>query len=192
MDIIDTIYSRRTIRKFKKEPVPQSTVRELLRAAIQAPSSLNSQPWFFYVVSGKKRDELVDLISDYPFYLSDLIEYFPVFSDPEFIEYANQFAKDLGGAPVVIVVTMPRVESDYVRKTQLISCGSAIQNLFLAAWEKGIGGVCLTSATFVEEKILDFLGLYDQEVVTLIPIGYPDEKPEGFTRDETKIYFIEE
>lgn len=192
METGEVIYSRRTIRKFKKEPLPASTVKEILRAAIQAPSSLNSQPWFFYVISGEKRDKLVDLISDYPFFLSDLIEYFPVFSDPEFIEYANQFAKDLGGAPVVIVVTMPRVESDYVRKTQLIACGAAIQNLFLAAWEKGIGGVCLTSASFVEEKILDFLNLSDQELVTLVPLGYPDEMPEGFPRDESKIYFIEE
>lgn len=192
MHINEAIYRRRTIRKFKKEQVPAGTVMEILRAAIQAPSSLNSQPWFFYVVTGKKRDELVELISDYPFYLSDLIEYFPVFSDPEFIEYANRFAKDLGGAPVVVVVTMPRVESDYVKKVQLLACGAAIQNLFLAAWERGIGGVCLTSASFVEEKILDFLNLSDQEVVTLIPLGYPDEKPEGFPRDDSKIQLIEE
>ena len=50
---------RRSIRRFKEEPVPESAVREILRAGTLAPSSKNRQPWRFVVVTGQAKAEML-------------------------------------------------------------------------------------------------------------------------------------
>ena len=60
MDIIKAIYSHRAIREFDATPVDQSVLRQLIDAAIQAPSAVNPQPWSFCVVRDKT---LLDRIS---------------------------------------------------------------------------------------------------------------------------------
>ncbi|MDZ7597132.1 MAG: nitroreductase [Desulfobacterales bacterium] len=53
MDLLDAITARKSIRAFRPEPVPQSVLQALLQLAIRAPSSMNTQPWEFFVVSGE-------------------------------------------------------------------------------------------------------------------------------------------
>ena len=55
MDLKEAIYTRRTIREFTAEPITESVIRDLVDAAIQAPSAVNQQPWSFCVV----RDQAV-------------------------------------------------------------------------------------------------------------------------------------
>jgi nitroreductase len=50
MDIRETIYTRRAVREFTSEPVSESIIRDLIDAAVQAPSAVNQQPWSFCVV----------------------------------------------------------------------------------------------------------------------------------------------
>ena len=50
MDTIECIYQRRSIRKFKKDPIDEGLIDELLQAAMAAPSACNKQPWAFLVV----------------------------------------------------------------------------------------------------------------------------------------------
>ena len=51
MEVYESIRSRRTVREYKPDPVPESVVRRILRAGRWAPSSSNSQPWHFVVIS---------------------------------------------------------------------------------------------------------------------------------------------
>jgi len=53
MDLKEAIYSRRAVREFTAEPVKEEVVRQLIDAAIQAPSAVNQQPWLFSVVRDK-------------------------------------------------------------------------------------------------------------------------------------------
>ncbi|MBL9214995.1 MAG: nitroreductase [Opitutaceae bacterium] len=55
MDVLTAIYQRRSIRHFTDAPVPASLVHELIRAATQAPSAVNQQPWVFGVIRGRRR-----------------------------------------------------------------------------------------------------------------------------------------
>jgi len=64
MELVDAIRSRRSIRAFKPEPVPKHIIRELLETAVRAPSGVNSQPWEFYLVSGKVLDELKEACTE--------------------------------------------------------------------------------------------------------------------------------
>lgn len=54
MDLLKAIYSRRAVREFTEEPIDNKTLRQLIDAAIQAPSAVNEQPWLFSVVLDKK------------------------------------------------------------------------------------------------------------------------------------------
>ena len=54
MDLMEAIYSRRAVREFTAEAVDEKMLRQLIDAAIQAPSAVNEQPWFFSVVLDKE------------------------------------------------------------------------------------------------------------------------------------------
>jgi nitroreductase len=60
------------------------------------------------------------------------------------------------------------------------------------ATELGLATVCLTSASFVEREILEYLGVRGEEVVTVLPLGYPEEKPEAQPRENRAVYLAEE
>ena len=62
MDLKEAIYTRRAIREFTAEPISESVIRDLIDAAIQAPSAVNQQPWSFCVV----REAVLAKISQEP------------------------------------------------------------------------------------------------------------------------------
>lgn len=53
MDILELLYSRRSIRKYHEKPVSNDTLELLIRAAASAPTAANNQPWEFIVVNEK-------------------------------------------------------------------------------------------------------------------------------------------
>lgn len=184
MRLEDAIFTRRTVRSFLPDPVPKEVLEKVINAGIASPSVLNSQPWRFTVVAGKERDELVKIISKFPAYLADILALYP--EEAQYIseEKVREFAKNLGGAPVIILVAMPKRTNQYAYKNDLISTSAAIQNLQLAAWSLGLGTACLTSALWIESEIMTYLGLTDLELITVIPIGYraydPDLTPRNY------------
>ncbi|MCO5384171.1 MAG: nitroreductase family protein [Methanosarcina barkeri] len=65
MDTLEAIHTRRSIRKYTDRPVSQELVTELLRAAMSAPSAVNSQPWVFIVIDDRKLLEEIPTFSPY-------------------------------------------------------------------------------------------------------------------------------
>lgn len=184
MYLEDAIFSRRTVRNFLPDPVPKEVLEKVIMAGSAAPSPLNSQPWHFYVVAGEMRDKLIEKIRKFPAYLADILALYPEVSSKRISEeHVLQFAKNLGGAPAIILVTVPKKTNKYAHKVDLIACAAAIQNMQLMAWSLGLGTVCLTSALWVESEIASFMGLKDMELVTVIPIGYRGSDPEPKPRD---------
>ena len=59
-DFYQLLESRKSIRKYKKDPIPRETIERILAAGMQAPSGKNRQNWRFFVVTGKKRDEYLE------------------------------------------------------------------------------------------------------------------------------------
>ena len=64
MNTIEAIEARRSIRKFKDEPIPEETAQAVLRAATLAPSAKNRQPWRFVVVRQDRRAEMVRVMRE--------------------------------------------------------------------------------------------------------------------------------
>ncbi|MGZ6015316.1 MAG: nitroreductase family protein, partial [Phenylobacterium sp.] len=58
MSFDDVVLGRRSIRGYRPEPVPKALIREVIELAMRAPSSLNTQPWNFYVVAGEPLDRI--------------------------------------------------------------------------------------------------------------------------------------
>ena len=57
MDILDVIRGRKSVRRFKPDPVPREKIEGILSLAIRAPSAINLQPWEFTVVIGEEQDK---------------------------------------------------------------------------------------------------------------------------------------
>lgn len=196
MELEETIFSRRTVRVFSPEPVPKEILERVVNAGIASPSPLNSQPWHFTVVTGKTRDDLVKIIRKFPAYLADVLALYPREAQQiedvqaKIKEYITEFAKNIGGAPAIILVTIPKKTNKYAHKIDLIATAAAIQNIQLTAWSLGLGTVCLTSALWIESEIMAYLGLKDLELVTVIPIGYRKLDPKPTLRKHDAVTWI--
>jgi len=190
MDTRECILTRRSIRKYKPDPISDEILIELLEAAVAAPSGVNQQPWHFSVLrSPEARADLHEIMQkvDQAF-LPVLEKRFP--THPETIAETRDFLTTLGGAPVVILVSFYREFPN--RDAPVIGIAAAMENLMLAAWEKGIGSCCLNApltAGYGEELHQRFAP--DKgETLALITLGYPYQSPAMPVRRAGRYKFI--
>jgi nitroreductase len=188
MDLDDAIRGRRSIRKYQQREVPRELLQDVVDTALWAPSGMNRQDWRILVVRGEPRNRLVEIISRSQAYILPHLQ--EIFSE-KIIQISLQVFKDLGGAPVVILVYIPkeiidcapdldergRYHSEFKRLNGLQGASALIQNLLLKAHSAGLGTCWMTGPKYVEKEISDFLGVTDQELVAIIPIGFPDQSP---------------
>jgi len=151
MDTMEAITTRRSIRKYTKQPVSDEVLKELLEAAMCAPSGGNRQPWCFIVINDRK-------------VMNEIPKYHP-------------YSQMLKEAPVAVLVCC---ESDLqLGELGVQDCSAATQNILLAAHAKGLGAVWLgiypAEPTVTATKKL--LNLPEHITpISLISIGYPAEQ----------------
>ncbi len=176
MDFYETVYRRRSVRKYKPDPVPREVVMRILGAANWAPSGINLQQWEFLVVGGEKLKALGESYAR-------VVEKIP--GDPERKEQMLQFARNYGGAPLAVVALAPAAEDPFQRKMHLESVCAAFENLLLAACAEGLG-TCWMLAPLLEEsavrQILNIPG--EKEIVAITPLGYPEVVPPAPPRQD--------
>lgn len=201
MNINEAIKERRSIRKYKSKEIPKDVLMEILEDALWAPSGTNRQNWQVYAVRGEKKEKLVQLIAESGEYMKPRLE--KIFQE-KMVKFTLQFFKNLGGAPVVLLVYIPKTinevrpemsslerhQREHERFANLLSAAALIQNILLLAKAKGLGTCWMTGPKFVEDQINDFMGIKDQELVSIIPIGYPDQNPPVPPRKGEKIHLI--
>lgn len=176
MDVWQAINGRRAIRQYESEPIERMTLQKLIDAASMAPSTMNSQPWHFHIVSGKKRDELVKILNRSTLMLADVFAEM----DDEHVEMATKFFSDCGAAPVILVVSVPESQGDEYRgQVDALGCGCAIENLQLAAYAEGLGTCVLTISFWVKEDIAKFLKIENRDILCCILVGKTTAKPEA-------------
>lgn len=158
MNTLEAISTRRSIRKFKDGPIPPEDVKEILAAAMMAPSAGNAQPWQFVVVTDKnKLTRLKDI---------------------------NPHAAMAAQAPMGILVcgdlSLEKFPGYWVQ-----DCSAAIQNMLLAAHAKGLGAVW-AGIHPIAERVLGFKKMFGlpEPVIPLgfIVMGYPDQEMESKPR----------
>jgi nitroreductase len=188
VELDDAIRGRRSVRLFKDEPVDREVVRELIELAVAAPSSHNLQPWHFYVATGEVRDRACEILSQTTLYYEEYLESLPEAQ----AEATIAFFASLGDAPVIVAVTLPSTEERLDQINSCVSAGGAIQNMQLAAYERGLGSCNITFSFWVRDELSELFGApEDREIVSLVILGHPAEEAVDRGRDLDVITFLE-
>lgn len=172
MEFYEVVHRRRSVRKYKPDPVPREALLRIFDAANWAPSGMNMQQWEFLVVGGEKKDQIGAS------YLKVAEVYSAGWEDTARREQFLQFSRTFGGAPLLIVALTKASSNPQTRKMHLESVSAAFQNLLLAACAEGLGSCWMTGPLQDEETIRRILDIPpEKEIVALTPIGYPDMEP---------------
>ena len=156
MSLYDLIVTRRSIRQFESRPISRDILRDVVNAGRLAPSAANRQPLEFIVVDedGKKT------------------QLFPCLKWAGYI--APEGNPKPGQEPQAYVVVL--VNTTIREKGFEWDSGAAIENIILAAWEKGIGSCWIVSMD--KECVKALLSVPDSHIVdSVVALGYPAETP---------------
>jgi nitroreductase len=163
MDILEVIKTRRSIRKYKPDPVSEEEINKLLEAGRWAPSADNSQPWRFIVLRSQEvRKKLADTLT---------------------------WGRFLSQAPLGIAVTInPRASSHPVEDG-----AAATQNMLLEAHSLGLGACWIgTYGSRDEDSAKKVLNVpEDERLVSVIAIGHPAESPQKTRRKLEELTFTD-
>ena len=182
MELDEAIAKRSSVRYFSDEPVSDETIRELIGAAIRAPTASGLENWLFVAFQSEEvREKVFDLIAE------GMVEYYRAVNLPEekIEKLRNRmYAEGMYRAQVYIAVFIDRRvrflkgrefdEVEFIWSVE--SAAMAIQNLMLKAAELGLGTVYIGVTNFrgIEEKVRELAGLDGNHyLVGLIPVGYP-------------------
>jgi nitroreductase len=190
MDAIEAIMTTRAIRRFSDEPITDEEILTCLRAAMQAPSGGNVQPWQFVVVrDGEAKRAVADVYKRaYDRYQPALLASLPPFRSPEdedsFMRSeraSRHLADNLGQAQAIVLFCMPDISLTLEDAEGPMDIGSlhasvypAVQNLMVAARALGIGTVLTTVFRIYQKQTRDACGVPDHfQIVALVPMGRP-------------------
>ena len=177
-DLFEAIHTQRAIRHFRPDPVPEELIRNVLEAAVRAPSGGNNQPWAFLVLRAlETRRKVAEL---YRRAWGDTgMERFTHDPDPSkarVYRTATYLAEHMAEVPVLILACI-RHRGPTTSLTLGSSIYPAVQNLMLAARGLGLGTVITTVHKRYDGEIKGLLGIPDGvETAALIPLGYPGER----------------
>jgi nitroreductase len=187
METYEAILKRRSVRAYSGSEVPRAVLDRIIEAAGAAPSPHNSQPWHFHVATGAMRDAIAEITALSTVHLQEYLDLLP----PSAMAFAERFFASLGGAPVIVVVSVPTAEDDLSSINTYMATGGAVQNLMLAAEAEGLACCNLTFAFWVRDKLAALLGIgADREIVSLVIVGYPAETPENPGRRDDIATFV--
>ena len=214
MNFETLVRTRRSVRGYKKDPVPKEIIQEIIDVAKGAPSSMNTQPWNLYVVTGKPLDKIrqgntermlagVKPQRDFP-----TKEAYEGIHRERQVEIAKQLFAAMGiaredkemrqdwvmrgfrqfDAPVSIVLTYDKIlEPAAIGQFDL---GAISYGICLAAWERGLGTVINGQGVMQTPVVRKHAGIPDsQAILTCIAMGYPDD---DFSANQVKSHRADE
>jgi nitroreductase len=200
MELDQAMQGRRSIRGFKTDPVPRGLLEEIITLANRAPSSMNTQPWHFHVLTGAPLEEVrkgnsTRMLEGVPPVreISAHAAYAGVHRERQ-IEIAVQLFEAMGierddkarrqdwvmrgfrqfDAPVSVVVCLDKsLVEDTIGHFDV---GAATYGLVLAAWSKGLGAVINGQGIMQSPVVREHAQIPDDQVImTCVALGWPDE-----------------
>lgn len=160
------IFKRHSVRKFTDEKVSDEKIENLLKAGMQAPSSCNSQPWEFIVISKEE--------------------------DKQAISQMHRFAKPAANASHLIITIGNLNEAKVIGMIEQ-DLGACNENILLQATHEGLGAVWLGFHPIEDRtlKLKEYLEIPDHCIpFSVICVGYPLKDGEVKLRyDESKVHF---
>lgn len=200
MQYDDVILGRRSIRGYKPDPVPRALLEEILAIAMRAPTSMNTQPWNFYVITGEPLDRIragntERMVAGVP----QSREFrqgnpFDGVHRERQIGVAKQLFAAMGiarddavmrqdwvlrgfrqfDAPVCVIITYDKVLAD--SDDTPFDCGGVANALVNAAWSRGLGTVINSQGIMQSPVVREHAGIADDQIIMKsIALGWPDE-----------------
>ncbi|MBQ9156701.1 MAG: nitroreductase family protein [Eubacterium sp.] len=191
MEVKDAIYGRRSVRKYKPQPLDQQDILDILEAGIMAPSAVNYQPWYFVAVrSPETLKEIKDIMQQAAATLDPILkERFP--RHPQVVKDTKRFVGLLGDAPLCVMAFINKPDYKKADSTLIQSVSAAIENMLLMAFDKGIGSCWLTAPleTGMDQPLKERFAPEKGDMVAMLTFGYPDQEP-AMPRRKTGRYEI--
>jgi nitroreductase len=199
MQFDEVMLGRRSIRGYKPDPVPRKLIEEVLKLAMRAPTSMNTQPWHFYVITGEPLNRIragntERMVAGVP--QSREFRSGPAFAGvhrERQIGVAKQLFSAMGiarddkdarqdwvlrgfrqfDAPVCIIITYDRdVDGS---DDSPFDCGGVANALVNAAWSRGLGTVINSQGIMQSPVVREHAGIAaDQVIMKSIALGWPD------------------
>jgi nitroreductase len=170
-NVYDLAVERRTIRRFRPDPVPRDLLERLVNAARLAPSAANVQPLEFIVVDGAAAKA----------------EVFPALKWAAYIAPAGDPRP--GEEPAAYVVCL--VNSKLREKMFEYDVGAAMENMILVALSEGVGACWLLSID--RDRLRAALGVPEEyRIDSVLALGYPAEAPAAEVMGESCRYWKDE
>ncbi len=199
MQFDEVVLGRRSIRGYRPDPVPRHVIEEVLALAMRAPTSMNTQPWHFYVITGEPLDRiragnternLAGVPHSREFRIG---QPFAGKHRERQIGVAKQLFSAMGiarddkdarqdwvmrgfrqfDAPVCVIITYDR-ELDGSDDTPF-DCGGVANALVNAAWSRGLGTVINSQGIMQSPVVREYAGIADDQVIMKsIALGWPD------------------
>lgn len=200
MTFDEVVLGRRSIRGYLDKPVPRELIEEVLTLAMRAPSSMNSQPWHFHVITGEPLDRiragnternLAGVPHSREFRTGQAFA--GVHRDRQ-VHVAKQLFSAMGiaredkdarldwvmrgfrqfDAPVCVIVTYDRELAD--SDDTPFDCGAVTTSLVNAAWSRGLGCVINSQGIMQSPVVREHAGIPDDQVIMkAVALGWPDE-----------------
>ena len=201
MDYNDIVHERRSIRGYQQKPVPRELIEEIIDLAKRAPSSMNTQPWHFHVITGEPLERIRKGNTEKMMSGSAVdreIKMNHGYEGPHRerqIEIAIQLFEAMGiarddkpkrqdwvmrgfrqfDAPVSIVITVDKALADDT--IAHFDCGAATYGLVLAAWSKGLGSVINGQGIMQSSVVRENANIPEDEVImSCVAMGYPSDE----------------
>jgi nitroreductase len=200
-DLETIVFERRSIRGYSNQPVSREVLEDVLRIAQRAPSSMNTQPWHFHVLTGEPLERIREGNTEKMVAGSAVDREITLNHGYEGahrerqVEIAVQLFEAMGiarddkdrrqdwvmrgfrqfDAPVSVVITVDReLANDTIAH---FDCGAATYGLVLAAWSKGLGTVINGQGIMQSSVVRENAHIpADQVIMTCVAMGYPDEE----------------
>lgn len=185
--VYDSIYKRRSIRKYKCDMLEKEKIEKIIDVARVAPSGKNRQPWKFIVYGGEeKKNILSEMRKGIKRELKE-----PLFKDSKkLLPDADNTLRIMMNAPVVVFVIntngkspMESIDMDdrFSEICDTLSIGAAIENMLLMAQELGVGSLWIGNTCFAYRELVEYIG-EEGHLIGAVAFGIADEEPEARPR----------
>jgi len=186
MDLTTAIYTRQSISKVLPDALTQEVIEDLLGAAVQAPNHYRNRPWRFVVLTGAAREKLGAVMA------RSMVKRAPDSTEGALEAERNRPLR----APVLIAVGIDQAEGEKISQIENICAGAAaVENLLLAAHERGLGAIWRTGPAATDADVKAFLDFEpEQHVIAFVYVGIPEgeAKPVERSTFEDRTRWMEE
>lgn len=180
LNVLEAIKSRRSIGVVKPEEPPRELIEQILEAATWAPNHHRTEPWLFFVLTGKARERLGMAMAEISIGSLSPQEQ----SGPEAEQRREKELKKPLRAPVVIAVAVNPATADNIEEVEeMEAVACSVQNMLLTAHALGLGAIWRTGKICYHPQLKTFFGLTGkQQLLGFVYIGYPAMEPRPAVR----------